>query len=432
MKSLFLGLCLLLCGTSVLAQPQAINQFSEFVDTSIASQNQALSILQLAERGSVALLSLRRPLNGSELAVAVAWGKDGVLLLTEGNFTFQTLPEIEALYAGTALVPVASNAALRIDEAVRIVSILDVSYVPQIVARYTLRNTGATPLDVSVDSTSPDSTTATLDKNSIEAGGTAELTVTARAMDGRLTYVKLASSDENLPHLMVAARARRVFEPFQPPSPITLNGERGQSIGSRMTFELPVGWKIARVTATPDWLQTELTPRPAFETAPGETPALPRYQLAVTAPFSAPEGAIKGQISLQLEGAPLRSLSVVVGGVISDDIKAMPRMLALRDSPQGLARRVVVISGPRPFSICAIHSEMRGFEARFEPNVESRTHTVELWVRVAGAKGDSFFERAIVELSDGRELALDIMGSVAEGTLPDTANQIELDVPALK
>ena len=104
-------------------------------------------------------------------------------------------------------------------------------------------------------------------------------------------------------------------------------------------------------------------------------------------------------------------------------------MIALRDSPQGLARRTVVISGPRPFSIRAIRCEMKGFKARFEPNVESRSHTVEVSVPVAGVRGEIFSERAIIELSDGRELALDIIGSIGEGALPEAADQTETTTP---
>ncbi len=158
--------------------------------------------------------------------------------------------------------------------------------------------------------------------------------------------------------------------------------------------------------------------------------ALPRYRLAITAPDSAPEGTLTGGVKLELEGAPLQSLSVPVGGFVSNDISATPRLIALRDSPQGIARRIVVVHGPRPFAIRAIRSPMPGFAARFEPTIEAKAHAVELLVPVAGVKGASFFERAKVELSDGRELALDLMGSVGEGTLPEIAGQIKLNAPA--
>ena len=74
------------------------------------------------------------------------------------------------------------------------------------------------------------------------------------------------------------------------------------------------------------------------------------------------------------------SRSVPVGGFVSNDISATPRLIALKDSPQGIARRI--------------------------------------------------FERASVELSDGRELALDLMGSVGAGTLPVIAGNIKLNAPA--
>ena len=90
----------------------------------------------------------------------------------------------------------------------------------------------------------------------------------------------------------------------------------------------------------------------------------------------------------------------------------------------------MVIHGPRPFAIRAIRSPMPGFEARFEPTIEAKAHAVELLVTVSGTLGEAFFERASVELSDGRELALDLMGSVGEGTLPIIAGNVRLNAPA--
>ncbi len=135
-------------------------------------------------------------------------------------------------------------------------------------------------------------------------------------------------------------------------------------------------------------------------------------------------------MKLELEGAPLQGLSVPVGGFVSNDISATPRLIALRDSPQGIARRIVVVHGPRPFSIRVIRSNMKGFEAGFEPTIEARAHAVELLIPVSGKQGASFFERASVELSDGRELALDLMGSIGAGTLPAIAGNIKLNAPA--
>ena len=119
-----------------------------------------------------------------------------------------------------------------------------------------------------------------------------------------------------------------------------------------------------------------------------------------------------------------------VGGFVSNDISASPRLIALKDSPQGIARRIVVIHGPRPFSIRAITSKMKGFQARFEPNIQAKAHAVELLVPVSGQVGDSFFARAAVALSDGRELSLDIVGSVGAGTLPALAANVALNAPA--
>ncbi len=428
MKPFLLGLCLLSCGTCVLAQPQTADPFAAFVGTPVASQNQTVPLAQLAKRGQMALLLFRQPLYGVNQAMAVAWGKDGVLLSVGDGFTFQTMAEVEALYSGSAVVPTVAASALQIDEAMQVVPITSLGDDAQVVANYTLRNTGAAPLEVSVASTSCGCTGATLDKSTIEVGGSAQLTATMHASDERLVRVTLNSSDAANPHPMVAVQSKRTFAPFQVPSPVSLFGEKGQSISAQTEFELPVGWKVARVVASPDWLQAKLEPQAA--NADAKTGALPRYQLAITAPDSAPEGTLTGGVKLELEGAPLQSLSVPVGGFVSNDISATPRLIALRDSPQGIARRIVVIHGPRPFAIRAIRSPMPGFAARFEPTIEAKAHAVELLVPVRGTLGEAFFERAAVELSDGRELALDLMGSVGEGTLPAIAGNVHLNAPA--
>ena len=428
MKPIFLGLCLLSSGTVVLAQPLA-DPFAAFVAAPVVSQRQTVSLVQLAKIGKPALLNLREPLNGSKSAMAIAWGKDGVLLSVDGAFVFQTMAQAEALYDGNALVPTLPASALQIDNAVQVVPITSLGDDAQVIAHYTVRNRGATPIDVSVASTSCGCTGATLDKSTLEAGGSAILTATMHASDERLVRATLNSSDVANPHPIVGIQSKRTFAPFQVPSPVSLFGEKGQIISAGTEFELPVGWKIARVVASPDWLQTKLEPQTVAAPAAGAT-ALPRYRLAVMAPASAPEGTLQGQIKLELAGAPVNSLSVPIGGFVSNDISASPRLISLKDSPQGLARRVVVIHGPRPFSIRAINSPLKGFEAHFEPTIEARAHAVELVVPVAGKVGAAFFERAAVTLSDGRELPLDIMGTVGQGTLPALAAPVVLNVPA--
>ena len=333
--------------------------------------------------------------------------------------------EWNKLSLATPLAPDAPTPALLIEDAVQIVPITQLGADATVSATYTLRNTGTTPLEVAVASTSCGCTGATLDDTRLEAGQSTPLRAAMHADDQRLVRVTLSSSEASAPTRYVALQSKRTFPPFAPPSPVSLFGEKGQTIEARTEFALPQGWKIAKVTAQPAWLQTKLEPIAATNAT-----AMPRYSLAVTAPDSAPEGTLSGQISLALEGAPLQSLSFAVGGFVSNDISATPRLIALRDSPQGVARRVVVIHGPRPFSIRAIRSPMQGFEARFEPTIEAKAHAVELLVPVRGAKGDNFFERAAVELSDGRELALDLMGSVGEGTLPNIAQNIKLNAPA--
>lgn len=428
-KPFLLGLCLLASGTVVLAQPAA-DPFAAFISAPVASQHQNVSLVQLAKLGKPALLSLREPLNGSKSAMAVAWGDEGVLLSVRGAFVFQTMAQAEALYDGNALVPTLSTSVLHIDNAMQVVPITSLGDDVQVVAKYTLHNLGTAPLDVSVASTSCGCTSATLDKSIIEAGDIAILTATMHASDERLVRVLLDSGDVANPHPMVAVQSKRTFAPFQGPSPVSLFGEKGQLISAQTEFELPVGWKVARVVASPDWLSAKLEPQSAVVNA--NATALPRYRLVVTAPASAPEGTLSGQVKLELTGAPLESLSVPIGGFVSNDISASPRLIALKDSPQGLARRVVVIHGPRPFSIRAISSPLKGFEAHFEPTIEAKAHAVELVVPVAGNVGDSFFERASVTLSDGRELPLDIMGSVGAGVLPALAAPVVLNAPAPK
>ncbi len=423
MKPIFLGLCLLTATSGAVAQPQTPASLANIGGAALAAQPQTIALAQLAQRGQPALLNLREPLNGETQVMAVAWGKDGVLLSSQNGFTLKTLPEMEAMYGGTALVTAAPASALQIENAMQIVPITALGGDALVTAKYTLTNTGQTPLDVSVASTSCGCTGATLDLNRIEPGQSAQLTANMHASDERLVRVTLNSSDAAWPQPVVAVQSKRTFAPFQVPSPVSLYGEKGQLISAQTEFELPVGWQVARVVVSPDWLEAKLEPQAAAANAD----ALPRYRLAITAPASAPEGTLQGQIKLELTGAPLQSLSVPVGGFVSNDISASPRLIALKDSPQGLARRVVVIHGPRPFSIRAITSPMPGFEARFEPTIAAKAHAVELVLPIAGKVGDSFFERAAVTLSDGRELPLDIMGSVGQGTLPDLAANVKLN-----
>ena len=422
----FLITCCLATSTLALAQPQRPNPFAAFTDAPVASQLQTVSLAQLAKREQPALLSLQQPLNGAKQVMAVAWGREGVLLAVDNAWLFKPMSEVAALYDGTALLPAAPAPALQIADAVQVVPITQLGDNAQVTARYTLTNTGQAPLDVAVASTSCGCTAATLDTARIEPGQSAQLTAAMHASDERLVRVTLQNNDPAMPRPVVALQSKRTFAPFQVPAPLSLYGEKGQVIRAQTEFELPVGWQVARVVAAPAWLQTQLKPAPA----PPQNGALPRFELAVTAPDSAPEGTLQGQVMLELQGAPVKSLSVPVGGFVSNDVTATPRLISLQNSPQGLARRIVVIHGPRPFSIRAIRSGMKGFEARYEPTIEAKAHAIEILVPVAGTLGEAFFERDTVELSDGRELALDIMGSVGAGTLRNLAQNVKLNAPA--
>ena len=425
MKRLLI-LCCLATSTIALAQPQTPNPFAAFTDAPVAAQQQTVSLAQLAKMGQPALLSLHQPLNGAKQVMAIAWGREGVLLVVNNAWLFKPMSEVAALYDGTALLTNAPAPALRIADAVQVVPITQLGDDAQVTAHYTLTNMGQTPLDVAVASTSCGCTAAALDTPRIEPGQSAQLTAAMHASDERLVRVTLQTSDPAMPRPVVALQSKRTFAPFQVPAPVSLYGEKGQIIRAQTEFELPVGWQVARVVADPAWLQTQLKPAPATP----QNGALPRFSLAVTAPASAPEGTLQGQILLELQGAPVKSLSVPVGGFVSNDVTATPRLISLQNSPQGLARRIVVVHGPRPFSIRAIRSGMKGFEARFEPTIQSKAHAVELLVPVGGTLGATFFERAAIELSDGRELALDIMGSIGAGVLPALAQNVKLNAPA--
>lgn len=148
-------------------------------------------------------------------------------------------------------------------------------------------------------------------------------------------------------------------------------------------------------------------------------------RLAVEAPASAPEGAFAGRVQLELLNAPLQTLSVAVGGFISN-ITAAPRMVTLGQSASGLARRIVLVRGPKPFSILSVRGDTPALKASADPRVVAKAHAVELRIPVEGKVGESFFRRATLELSDGRELAIDISGTVAAGTLPALAQNLAL------
>ncbi len=371
--------------------------------------------------------------------MAVAWGRDAVLLSINGSFLLKSLAEMRALYSGEATVLTLPEAALQVDNAVQVVPITSLGEGAEVVAHYTLRNTGKLPLDVSVASTSCGCTAAKLEKSRLEAGESTKLTATMHADSERLVTVTLTTSDVAQPRTVVALQSRQAFAPFQMPAPLSLFGEKGQSISATTNFELPLGWKVARVTASPAWLQTRLQPQtaalpPATKSATATktqvAPALPRFSLTATAPDSAPEGTLQGQVRFELQGAPLKFLSVPIGGFLSNDISASPRMVVLGETATGIARRVVLIRGPKPFSIRAITSKLNGFQAHFAPTIEAKAHAVELRMPVEGKKGDSLFERASVELSDGRELSIDIMGTVGEGKLPGLAQNVALNAPA--
>ncbi len=437
MKPFLIGLCLFSSATLAFAQPQNANPFAAFTAVPVASRLQKVSLSQLSQNGGLALLSLRQPIGGAKQVMAVAWGRDAVLLSVDGAFQLKPLAEMKEIYSGEATIPTLVKPALQVDNAVQVVPITSLGEGAEVVAHYTLRNTGTAPLDVSVASTSCGCTAAKLEKSHLEAGQSTNLTATMHADSERLVRVTLATNDAAQPRSVVALQSKQTFAPFQAPSPLSLFGEKGQSISATTDFELPIGWKITRVSASPAWLQTTLQPQVVAPNvaapnvaAPQNPPALPRFLLSATAPASAPEGTLQGLVRLELQGAPLQFLTVPVGGFVSNDISASPRMVVLGDIASGIARRTVVVHGPKPFSIRAVRGDTPGFKASADPRIVAKAHAVELLIPVEGAVGDSFFRRATLELSDGRELSIDIAGTVAAGRLPVVAQNLAIGAAA--
>lgn len=422
-----LALGVLLSAASSWAAPEKSDELTAFYGSPVVVGNQRLTFAQLRSRQEAVVLSLRQPLEGQTRVTVAAWGRENVLLLQDDSFEVKSGREIEPLHDGSALVP-SQAPVLRVDDAVQVVPITSIGDNASVTARYTLQNTGQTPLDVSVDSTSCGCTSAKLDKNRLGPNESTTLVATMHADDERLVRVTLSTSDPAQPRLMVALQSKRVFTSFQPPSPLSLFGEKGQRTTDTTDVELPAGWKVGSIRTTPSWLETTL--RSASPAGGAKTGDLVRYRLSVTVPDSAPEGTLQGQVRLDLKGAPLQFLSVPVNGFVSNDVAVSPRVVVLNDSPLGVARRVVVVHGPQPFSIRAVTSDMTGFQARFEPSIKAKAHAVELLVPVQGKKADPFFERVKVALSDGRTLPLDITGTVGEGQLPTLAQGITLNAPA--
>lgn len=394
------------------AQPTAPDSFAPFYAASVASRLEKVPLSQLAQRGQMARLSLRQPLGGAKQALVVAWGREGVLLSVDGAFRFQGLKELEAIYGGEALVPAASSSTLVIENAVQVVPITALGANAEVVATYTLHNRGKVPIDVAVASTSCGCTAATLGKARLEAGEQTTLRATMHAEDERMVTVSLQTSDAARPVQFVALQSKRTFAPFALPAPVSLFGEKGEVVRAQTGVTLPANWRVGRVSSTPAWLQSELIQSGAK--APG-------YQLQVTAPASAPEGSVQGQITLELLDAPLKQLTVAVGGFLSNDISATPRLIDLGAIGSGIARRTIIVRGPKPFSIRGVRSLMPGFKANADSTIVARAHALELLIPTQGTVGDTLSGRATLDLSDGRELSVDIFGTLAPGQLPSLA-----------
>ena len=342
MKSFLLAFAVLVATAPSWGAPKKSDELTAFYGASVAVQSERLNFAQLRSRQEAAVLSLRQPLEGQTQVAVIAWGRESVLLSHDGFFEVKSVRAIEPLYDGSALVP-SKAPVLRVDDAVQVVPITSIGDEAAVTARYTLHNTGQTALDVTVDSTSCGCTSAKLDKDRLQPNESTTLVATMHADDERLVRVTLSTSDPAQPRLMVALQSKRVFSRFQPPAPISLFGEKGRRISNTTDFELPTGWKITRVRATPSWLQTHLIPSSSASTA--KTKSLPRFQLLVTALDSAPEGTLQGEVRIELKGAPLQFLSVPINGFVSNDIAVSPRVVVMDNSPSGMARRVVVVHG---------------------------------------------------------------------------------------
>jgi peroxiredoxin len=404
------------------AQPAAFaplplaSDFGGLLMAPVPVRPEKLSLETLRQRGQLAEISLRG-IVGSETATLAAIGEDFALLMGSRGQELKSLKELRESYLGEAATPIA-NAALWIANPVQTLPITSLGENAEIVASFVLKNRGDKPLNLSVASTSCGCTAATLEKNRLESGQSTTLKATMHADNERLVRVTLRTGDTASPVAVVALQSKRTFAPFALPAPFSLFGEKGQKISAESRFELPAGWKITRIETSPPWLQTKL------ETAPKS------FRLAVEAPETAPEGTISGRILLQLQGTPLQSLSVPINGFVFNDISASPRMVVLGEIANGIARRTVVVHGPKPFSILAVRGDSPGLKASADPKIVAKAHAVELLIPVEGAVGNSFFRRATLELSDGRELSVDIAGTVAAGHLPALAQNLSLNRPA--
>lgn len=430
MKPLLLSLGLLWGAVCARAQPTQPEPFSAYAKKFVPSASQELAWPALVQSGQMAQLTLNSRINGSNQLLVVAWGRD-FALINDGTYKIKSLAEIKALYDGRAIVPSTPISSVVIEDAARVVPFKVAGPNAENTFVYTLRNTGKTPVDIVAGTASCQCASFKLERNHLEPNQTTRFTLTVRtdlyfSMQS-MVRVALETNEDTQPRLMVAVQPAQTYPPFQLPPSLSLMGEKGYVLNDTVGFELPVGWKVAGTTSTLDWLQTKV--QPSVQNDPKYT-GLPRFTLTATAPNSAPPGLIEGQVRLQLQGGPLESVIVPLTGYISDDVAISPRMVVVNNSPIGVARRFVVVHGPRPFTIRGITANVPGFQAHCEPTLDSRAYAVELLVPISGPKGDFFSKHIVVTLSDGRVLPLDVVGTIGEGQFPATAQNLALNAPA--
>jgi peroxiredoxin Q/BCP len=376
---------------------------------------------------NVALETLRRRGVPAELtcggttATLAVLGKDYGLLVTPNGQELKTLEQLLATYSGQAFTLNLPEAPLWVDNPIHIVPITALGEDAVVTTDFILANRGKKPLDLTVVSTSCGCTSAQLETSHLQPGQRTRLRATMHADVERLVRVNIRTSDPRYPAIAVALQSRKNHPDFPAPAPLELFGEKGTVIAAQSAVELPAGWTISRVRTSPRWLEATLT-SPSTE---GQS-----HGLVVKTPAGAPAGYLQGSVVMELKHAPVRSLSIPIRGFITNDVTISPSIVALGPIPHGIARRIVVVHGPDPFSINSFDTDTPGLRANAAAGVVARAHAVELLIPIEGETDTAFHHQLKLGLSDGRQLSLDILGTVAPGTLPALAAGITLGKPA--
>lgn len=369
--------------------------------------DQKITFSDLQKRGAPVVARLNQP---DELVTIAGIGRQNAIVYEGTSLQIIPVNVLSQRYDGEALFYehyLHQKPQVKVDEPVRDVKVNTIGgafpfSVP-------VKNISNETVTLKVQSTSCGCTSDDESVHELKPGQSGELRFKTTANTDRVVTAMIATSDPARPVFVLAFQITTPKTSIPMVPGLQLNGGIGKEIQTSFPLPLPSDISVARLTSSQSFVTAKV-----LDTQKQASGNITR--IGVTVKLNAPAGSFSSGITVFLKGGDIKSVTVPVDGYINADVFFTPAMISLEKMKAGSTSSYqVTLQSPvhKKFAITDWETSDPAIEVQAPRNVPSDVQHIVVQVH-APQNATLLNGRIVFNLSDGRQINLDIIGNIAD------------------